>query len=180
MRLAIALLVIASACGHHDSPLSITGSGSAAPVGSGAPASPAADPWAKPPGDAPCDDASIRRHVEDSLAASVAYLSALEKRTARWTLDCEAARKDLLALEPDAEAFMAAMRTFVEWGRTLPSACGKRVGEIGDQLPATHDVEARTPALEAKVKPVLEHCTDHPGFQDAAAKGLRLLRRKKS
>lgn len=137
-----------------------------------------ADPWAKPAGDAPCDDADIQRHIDASLAASLAYLTALEHTTARWRQDCEAARKDLLALEPEATKFMTAMQQFMTWAQTLSPACGKRVGELGEQTAGARDIEKRTPGIEAKVKPMLERCKDHPGFQEAAAKGLRLLRRK--
>ncbi len=184
--LAIAIAVLASACGHHDSPLA--GSGSAGSSAAGATAvgsatgsaagSASADPWAKPAGDAPCDDADIQRHIDDSLAASLAYLTALEHQTASWKQDCEVARKDLLALEPQASAFMASMQQFMTWAQTLSPACGKRVGELGEQTAGARDIEKRTPGIEAKVKPMLERCKDRPGFQEAAAKGLRLLRRK--
>lgn len=191
LALAIALVVIASACGHRESPAggasgsqaassgAPSAAGSAAttatsPAGSGAPA----DPWAKPAGEAPCDDADLQRHIDDSLAASLAYLTALERKTASWKRDCEAAKQDLLALEPQATSFMAAMQAFVAWAQGLSPACAKRVTELGDQTPAARDIERRTPGIEAKVKPMLERCADHPGFRDAAAKGLRVLRRK--
>jgi hypothetical protein len=185
--LAMALVVNASGCAKHESSPGtsassgssrVAGSAATTAAGSGAASGTSADPWAKPAGDAPCDDTDIQRHIDASLKASLAYLDALEHATASWKRNCEAARKDLLALEPQASAFMAAMQQFMTWGRTLSPACGKRVGELGEQTPAARDIEKRTPGIEAKVKPILERCKDHPGFQDAAAKGLRLLRRK--
>ncbi len=198
--LVIAIVGVASACGKHDArPAGSASSGSssagsneaataagsaatsagAAGTSAGSAASGASsDPWAKPAGDAPCDDADIQRHIDASLAASLAYLTALEHTTARWKQDCEAARKDLLALEPEATKFMTAMQQFMTWAQTLSPACGKRVGELGEQTAGARDIEKRTPGIEAKVKPMLERCKDHPGFHEAAAKGLRLLRRK--
>jgi hypothetical protein len=109
---------------------------------------------------------------------SVAYLTALENKTAKWGKDCEKAKQDLLALEPEAKKFMDAMTEFMTWGRSLSPACGKRVSELGEQTTAAKDIEKRTPGLEAKIKPVLERCKEHPGFQDAAAKGLRVMHKK--
>ncbi|HEX5060543.1 MAG TPA: hypothetical protein VFV99_14345 [Kofleriaceae bacterium] len=173
----VALVVMASACGKNES--SPAASGSAA--GSAA----ANDPWSKPaapapaPAAAPCDDADIKKHIDDSLAVSLAYMAALEKKALKWKTDCSVAKKDLLALEPEATKFMASVNDFMTWGKTLTPECGKRVAEIGEQYDAARDIEKRTPELEAHVKTILEHCKDYPGFQDAAAKGLRVMHKKK-
>jgi hypothetical protein len=177
MRLVAVLLVVAAGCGKQEQarPAPAPGSGSAATD----------DPWAKPatvPADAAaaaCNDADIQAHIESSLASSLTYLGALEAKARGWSKDCERVRKDLLALEPDAAKFMASMQDFMTWGRALDPACGKRVAELGDQRPETRDIEARTPPLEAKITPILERCQKHPGFADAAAKGLRVMQRKK-
>jgi len=184
IRALAALVVIASACGKKDS---APAPGSAAPgsaaVGS-AGGSAAGDPWsgsgsapAKP--ETPCTDDDIKKHIDDSLSVSMAYLSALEKKSAKWGKDCEAAKRDLLALEPDAQKFMDAMLAFRAWGESLSDTCRARVAEVGDKLPIAAEIEKRTPALEAKVKPILEKCENHPGFKEAAAKGLRVLRKKR-
>ncbi len=172
--IAIALVVVASACSSKkEPPAKAEGSGSA--VGSAAGSGSATGSGSA----APCDDADIQKHIDDSLAVSLAYLNALEKKVATWKQDCEAAKQDLLALEPDALKFMEAMLSFRGWGQSLSDTCRQRVGELGEKAPATLEIEKRTPDLEAKVKPMLERCEKHPGFQDAAAKGLRVMRRKK-
>ena len=142
----------------------------------------ASDPWAKPaqpPAEVPCDDADIQKHIDASLTASMAYLTQLEKKTSAWKTDCEVARKDFLALEPDATAFMDAMMAFKTWGEQLSDKCRARVAELGDKAPQAAEIEKRTGPLEAKVTPMLERCKNHPGFADAAAKGLRVMHRKK-
>ncbi len=178
MRLAALLLVVALGCGKKESVLTTSGSN----AGSAA----ANDPWAKPaapPADAaetPCTDADIQARIDASLKVSLAYLTALEAKTKSWGAVCEKARKDLLALEPEASKFMDSMQAFITWGRALSPACAQRVQELGDQRPEAKDIEGRTPAIEAKVKPILEKCEKHPGFVEAAAKGLRVMHRKKS
>ena len=174
--LVVALVVMTTACGKKTE----TAPG---PSGSAA-GSAAGDPWAKAidagaVADAPCDDADIKNHIDNALGKSSTYLAALERRTARWKKDCEAAKQDLIALEPDATQFMTSMMEFKTWGETLSAACRQRVEQLGEQSPVTQDLERRTPALEGKVAPMLERCKDHPGFQEAAGKGLRVMRKKK-
>ena len=84
------------------------------------------------------------------------------------------------ALEPDATKFMETMRAFKTWGESLSATCRARVVEIGEKLPIGAELDKRTPAVEAKVKPILEKCENHPGFKDAAARGLRVLRKKRA
>jgi hypothetical protein len=178
IALVVALVVMASACSSKKEPALTSGNGSA---GSGTASS---DPWAKPaapPADAaetPCTDADIQAHIGASLKVSLAYLAALEAKAKTWGTNCDRAMKDLIALEPHATKFMDSMKEFMTWGRSLSPTCAQRVQELGDQRPETKDIEARTPSIEAKVKPILEKCQNHPGFADAAAKGLRVMHRK--
>jgi hypothetical protein len=189
---ALALVVMAGACGDRkdSAPASGSAAGAAAPGGAApggnaattvvpiAPSEP--DPFAETgsAAEASCDDDDIRRRIEAGLGQSAAYLAALDKRTARWKKDCEAARRDLLALEPDATKFVSSMIEFATWGKSLSAACRTRVEQLGEQSSITADLEKRTPVIEQRVRPMLERCKDHPGFADAAAKGLRLLRKK--
>jgi hypothetical protein len=176
-RTLVVALVVMTACGKKTE----TAPG---PSAAGSAGSAAGDPWSKAidagaVADAPCDDADITKHIDNALGKSSAYLAALERRTARWQKDCEAAKQDLIALEPDATQFMTSMMEFKTWGETLSAACRQRVEQLGEQSPVTQDLERRTPALEGKVGPMLERCKDHPGFQEAAGKGLRVMRKKK-
>jgi hypothetical protein len=204
LRASIAAFILLSACGKKDAPPAqsagsdVPGSDVPGSAGSGSamvgsvtgPAvvagssSASGDPWSKPAPtpspDAPCNDDDIKKHIDESLTISLAYLDALEKKTAKWGKDCEQAKKDLIALEPDATKFMGAMRDFVSWAQTLGPKCAARVQELGDKMAAARDIEMRTPGLEAKIKPILEKCKDHPGFNEAAAKGLRVMHRKKA
>jgi len=182
---AAALLCLLLACGNKESPPASQSTGSAI-VGSASSASGGSDdPWAKPaapppaPPPVPCNDDELEKHIEDSLEVSMAYLAALEKKTAKWGKDCEQAKKDLVALEPDATKFMASMKDFVAWAQTLAPNCAARVQELGDKMTVASEIEKRTPALETKVKPILEKCQNHPGFTEAAAKGLRVMHRKR-
>jgi hypothetical protein len=191
MRLALVIaLVVVSGCGKRDSTPAASSGGSSA-QGSGAAGSgsgsASSDPWAKsatPAADAaaaeaPCNDDDIQAHIDASLKVSMAYLAAIEAKAKRWGKDCERAKKDLLALEPEATALMESMQEFITWGRALSPSCAKRVEQIGDRRSEARDIEARTPALEAKVTPILERCAKHPGFVEAAAKGLRVMQKKK-
>jgi hypothetical protein len=182
MRLSAALLCLALGCGKQESSQPAAGSsvGSAAASAGSA----ASDPWAKPAvtrdaAQVACSDAEIQTHIDASLKVSLAYLTALEAKTRRWGKDCERPKQDLIALEPEATKFMGAMQEFMTWGRTLDPACAKRVAELGDQRPEARDIEARTPGLEAKITPILERCAKHPGFAEAAAKGLRVMHKAK-
>jgi hypothetical protein len=178
--LVVAVASLALACGSKkekkpEPAAKGSGATTAVETGSAAPGSAAAGSGSA---DSACSDDDIKKHIEAGLNESVAYLGALERRVVRWKKDCESAMQDLLALEPNATRFMDAMMTFRTWGETLTPECRKRIEEIGEQHAITKDVEARTPAIEAGVKPMLERCKDHPGFQEAAAKGLRVMRRK--
>lgn len=176
LAIAIAAIVVASACSSkRESPSATAGSGSAVGAGSAVGSGSAAGSGSA---DAACDDADIAKHIDASLAVSLEYLDALEKRTAAWKQDCEAAKKDLLALEPEALRFMEAMLEFRGWAQSLSDTCRQRVSELGETSKAAIDIENRTPAIETKIKPILERCQAHPGFQDAATKGLRVMRRK--
>ena len=124
-------------------------------------------------------DAELAKLVDEGLAESARYLGALEKRTARWKTACEPARKDLVALEPDAKRFVTAMKAFVARGKSLGPACRKRLVELGEKRPLTAELEKRTAALKARVDPQLASCKDHPGFADALAKGLQVMKRKR-
>jgi len=176
-RATIVWLLLACSCKKESSPLDQP------PAGAGGSSS---DPWsgsaapASTPAKTLCADDDITKHIDESLSVSLAYLSALETKSAKWSKDCERARKDLIALEPDAQKFMDAMLAFKAWGGSLSDECRVRVAELGDKLPIAAEIEKRTPALEAKVKPILEKCENHPGFKEAAAKGLRVLRKKRS
>jgi hypothetical protein len=180
MRLVAALVCLALGCSEKkEAP---PPPAPAAPPPPAASAGSASDPWAKPaspPADVQCNDADIQKHIDDSLTASMAYLAQLEAKTAAWKTDCEVAKKDFLALEPAATKFMDAMMGFKTWGEQLSDKCRARVAELGDKAPLAADIEKRTKPLEAKVTPMLERCKDHPGFADAAAKGLRVMHRKK-
>jgi hypothetical protein len=127
---------------------------------------------------AECPDDMLKPRIESALAASKRYFMALQTHAATWSTDCEAIRIDLLALEPDGDLFMQAMMSMKAWGRTLSAACRSRVEVLGELSPLAEELEAHSPALEAHVKPVLKTCNDHPGFRDAARKGLRLMKKK--
>jgi hypothetical protein len=182
MRLPAALLCLALGCGKQESSQPAAGSSQGSAQGSGSALT--NDPWAKPAvtpdaAEVACSDALIQVHIDASLKVSLAYLAALEAKTRRWGKDCERVKQDLIALEPEATKFMGAMQEFMTWGRTLDPECAKRVAELGDQRPEARDIEARTPGLEAKITPILERCAKHPGFTDAAAKGLRVMHKAK-
>lgn len=147
-------------------------------------ARPAAEGSAEPgsgPGSgsaAPCDEAELRKHVEGALAAMDRYVAALEKRAASWTLDCEAASADLRALEPEVDTALKEIRRFSTWGVEAGEICVDRAAAFVDGHPKWKDLEQRGPGLDAKVKPILERCDDHPGFQEAVSKGLRSYKKK--
>jgi len=166
------------ACGKKESrPPLAAGSGSAvSAVATNDPGRPAAAP--PDAAEAPCVDDDIKKHIADSLAVSLAYLASLENKIAKWGRDCEQAKNDLLALEPEATRFMHAMTDFASWGRALSPSCQARLHAIGEQMPEARDIEKPRPLLDAKLKSILETCGTHPGFKEAAAKGLRLMRRK--
>jgi hypothetical protein len=129
---------------------------------------------------ADCPDDVLKPRLEAALTASKRYFVALQTHAATWTTDCEAIRKDLLTMEPDGDLFVQSMMSMKSWGQTLSAACRARVEALGEANPMTEELESHTPALEARVKPVLEKCNDHPGFREAAHKGLRLLKKKSS
>lgn len=127
---------------------------------------------------APCDEAELRKHVEGALAAMNTYIAALEKRTASWALDCEAASADLRALEPEVDTLLKAMRRFTTWGVEAGEICVDRAAAFVAGHPMWKDIEKRGPGLDAKVQPLLERCNDHPGFLEAVSKGLRSYKKK--
>ena len=185
MRFAVAAAAcLALACGNKkEAPPAKTTGGSAAPSGS------ATEPAPTPalPVDAvdaasadACDDAELQKRVEAGLAAATTYQDALLRRTARWKRDCDAAMQDLTVLAPETSRLADANVAFRTWSDTLAPACRARVEEIGKQSPVTAVLETRTAIVEARMKSMLESCKELPGFKDAAAKGLGVLRDKPS
>ena len=161
MRRFLLVVLVAAACNKSSS--TSTASGSASGSASGA---------------ASCSDDDIAKHIKGGLAATTAYFAEIEKHAATWGDDCEAVRKDLLTLEPAANAFAAEVTSVREWGEGLSADCKKRVGAYGEHLPEAKELETRAQPLEARVMGVLGHCKDAPGFREAAARGLKLMRKK--
>jgi hypothetical protein len=170
LALAAACALAGAACESNKSKLD----GLPAPAGSSTTPSGTGAPLAE------CPDDMLKPRLEAALAASKRYFLALRTHAETWSTDCEAVRADLLTLEPDGDLFTQAMMSMKAWGQTLSAACRARVETLGEANPMTTELESHTPALEARVKPVLEKCNDHPGFRDAARKGLRLLKKKSS
>lgn len=129
---------------------------------------------------AKCDDQALLAKVEETWAAVNVYMTALEKRSGKWKTDCEVARKDLVALEPAATTYYEAVLAAKAWAESLEPACRERVKELGKKHFEGPKLDRRAKALEAKVKPMLERCKNHPGFAQAASKGLRVMKRRKT
>lgn len=124
-----------------------------------------------------CPDAEITKKVDDSFAAIERYFDEMAKRAPAWT-DCEVARNDLLALEPLATSYVAQVTELQQWGASHGEACKTRFQEIGQSKFADHDLEKRFGSLEGQVTEVLKRCESHPGFQDAVARGLRVMKKR--
>lgn len=170
MPRAGALLVIAlasAACEGNKSKLD-------EPLNGSAPAAMATSPAA-----ATCDDALLQPQIDTAVAASQAYFERLAASASRWSADCETVRGYLVELEPAGDAFVKAMTATSTWAKTLSPACRGRLDVLAAANPVTSELEQRTPAVEAKVMPILEACKDHPGFRDAMKRGLRLLRKQR-
>jgi hypothetical protein len=172
LAVALTACLVAGACESSksklDEPAAKAGS-SAAPASGSAAASAALTA---------CPDSVLQPRLEAALAASKRYFDALQTHSATWSTDCEAVRVDLLTLESEGDLFMQAMTSMKTWGKTLSAECRARIETLGEANPITEQLESRSPALEARVKPVLERCNDHPGFRDAAKKALRLMKKK--
>jgi hypothetical protein len=165
-----AACLLASACEANKSKLDEMPGRSGSSVGVATPAGTLAD----------CPDADLKARLETALAGSKRYFVALQTHAATWSGDCEAVRMDLLTLESEAELFMQSVSAMRAWGKTVSAECRSRLEVLGEAHPISDELEAQSPTLEARVKPVLEKCNEHPGFKDAAKKGLRLLKKKKS
>jgi hypothetical protein len=167
MRALLACGLVLAACksgkSKLDEPMQKTGSPSVVASGSTAPCPP---------------DAELKARIDTALQASRRYFDALRDHTASWSSDCDKVRLDLLSIEAEADKFVASMQQTMAWGRSLSPECRTHVEQLGEANPIAAELEQRTPALEAKVKPVLEACKDFPGFTEAARKGLRLLKKK--
>ena len=171
MRALLACGLVLAACesgkSKLDEPMRKTGSASVVASGSATGSA------------APCPpDGELKARIDTALQASRRYFDALRDHTATWSSDCEKVRLDLLSLEAEADKFVASMQETMTWGRSLSPECRTHVEQLGEANPIAAELEQRTPALEAKVKPVLEACKDFPGFTEAGRKGLRLLKKK--
>lgn len=166
--LALACVLAGGACKSSKSKLDEP----AAAAGSAAPGSGSAAAWAD------CPDDVLQPRLVAALEASKRYFVALQTHAATWSADCETVRTDLLTLEAEGTRFVDAMTSMKTWGRSLAGQCRERIETLGEAHPITAELEAHSPALEARVKAVLEKCNDHPGFRDAARKGLRLMKKK--
>jgi hypothetical protein len=160
----IALLLSLASCGAGSTPK----------VEAPKPAPKPAEPAVADSSATPCSDAEITKKVDDSFAAIETYFDEMVKRVPAWT-DCEVARKDLLALEPLATSYLAQVTEIQQWGESHSEACRTRFQQIGESKFAEHDIEKRFGSLEGQLTEVLQRCENHPGFQDAAAHGLRVM-----
>jgi hypothetical protein len=176
MRYA-ALVCLLLACGQktkEQPAASPAASGSAA---ADSPATPA--PVAATPPGGTCNDDEIKQRIESSLGGSTLYMNAVLKKSQRWGKDCESIKLDLLALEPDAAAFIKVVNGFVDWARTLAPECRPRIEAIGKAVTNADELDKTVNTLKAKIDPILERCKEHPGFQEAVTKGLQVMRKKK-
>jgi len=51
-------------------------------------------------------------------------------------------------------------------------------GNVTDLKFADHDIQKRFGSLEGQITEVLKRCESHPGFQDAVARGLRVMTKR--
>ncbi len=163
----IALSLLLASCGAASPPKT------EAPRPAPRPAEPAvADSSATP-----CSDAEVTKQVDDSFAVIEPLFGEMARRAPAWT-DCEVARKDLLALEPLATSYLAQVTELQQWGESHGEACKTRFQEIGESKFAEHDIEKRFGSLEGQIIDVLKRCENHPGFQDAVQRGLRVMMKR--
>jgi hypothetical protein len=124
-------------------------------------------------------DKAINERIETTFAVTDNYYGALLEVSAKWKTDCEVARKDFLALEPKATKFWNTVVEVTKWKDSLDASCHAKVKAAGQKHPKGAAMAKKFAPLEDQVKPMLERCKDHAGFQDAAAKGLRVMKKKK-
>jgi hypothetical protein len=173
-RLAwIALLLSLASCGAASTSTSAPTPKTEPPRPAPQPAEPAvADSSATP-----CPDAEITKKVDDCFSAIELYFGEMAQHTPAWT-DCEVARKDLLALEPLATSYVAQVTELQQWGQSHGEACKTRFQELVESKAAERGLEKRFGSLEGQVTEVLKRCESHPGFQDAVARGLRVMKKR--
>ena len=170
----VAALALAGACDKSGGKQPVSAGASTGSAGSAAAGSASAGGSA----DA-CTDAMLEAKVGEMLTASKRYFDVMNRHAAGWQAGaCEAVRVDLLGMEADADRFMTDMMAAVTWAKALPPDCRARLERVGDAHPIAKELEAKTPELQQRVEPILEACRDHPGFQEAAGKGLRLMKKK--
>ena len=150
MRLLLAFVLVTSAC-EKDKP--------AKPV------------------DPACSDAEIKKRMDSAFAVIKTYFGEIERRLPAWQ-DCAAATQGFTELEPMANAYMAEVVKVKDWSASIDAACKERVKQHGETTAEAKQVAARFDPLEDKVKAVLQRCEDHPGFKEAVAKGLRVMKKK--
>jgi hypothetical protein len=124
-------------------------------------------------------DKEVNARIETTFAATDSYYGALFKASSKWKSDCEVARKDFLALEPAATKFWTTVMDTMKWKDSLDESCHAKIKEAGQKHPKGAAIAKKYAPLEDQIKPMLERCKDHAGFQEAASKGLRVMRRKK-
>jgi len=170
---ALAVVVaIGAAAGCEKDRASTAAAPSPAPApagGSSAGAGSAAEPS--------CTDAEIDAHLEQGFAAVEHYFGEMAKLAPRWS-DCAVATADLLALEPAAHEFEATVTAVKGWASSVSASCRERTAARGEANTAASAFQEKYAALEQPVTSALERCKDHPGFQDAASRGLRVMKKK--
>jgi hypothetical protein len=124
-----------------------------------------------------CGPAEQQRRWDLVIEGTELYLTSLEGIRDSWT-DCEAATKALTANAAEATRYADRMKGLMMWlqarGKTCAEAFQARFGEDA----RIAELEARGDRLEADIKPRAEACKDAPGFQEAFAAGVKLMKKK--
>jgi len=115
--------------------------------------------------------------MSDSFAALERYFGQIAKLVPSWT-DCEVARKDFVGLEPEANRFVDQVTKTKAFLGTLSPECRDRLERDAESNGKAQQMQERFGHLQGDIKAVLERCKDHPGFQDAVARGLKVPTKK--
>lgn len=125
-----------------------------------------------------CDEGAIDAKLQIATDGMLAYFSKLVP-IVKSTGPCMDIAAKLVALEGDADKFVAAMMQFKSYMESQPDSCKEaaaRIGETAKQkmLEAFPDAEK----LDEYMRTLLKRCEDEPGFKEATQKGLRFMKKK--
>lgn len=131
-----------------------------------------------PSGAALCDEDKLRATINGMADAMSSYFKQVTP-VVQSKESCAVVTKKLKTLEPHANRFVEAITASMSSMQALSTSCQEQAKEMGEAMTTRMQKEfPDAENIDVQMRILVERCKQHPGFEQAASKGLKMMRRK--